>query len=276
MNPNVKSAVNVGLGMLIAVAAVEIAARALVLRPGPVRARLDAVDKRQADRWFGILRPKAPMAVAVIGSSLSMGEDGGLAQALSRLLGPDVEVRNNAGAGSFMGDLLVRAEWPTSGFALEGMMINLGASLSANGVARRTDTLFVQTTQLDDFREELDNLNFDVRDTVDLKVSIPRVWRVTATSWANTILQLDGALSGSWGGDFDMPTEVALNTTWRFIRHVPLRAGLVLGGRQGIGYQGGLAVESQNFLFRMSAQSLGGWMSNATGVGGRLDLGFFF
>ena len=248
-----------GVGLRYLRTAAYFDARSVIANGGTVRVTGDSVSANLAFE---------------INSTLPLGGDGPTGGVFNDIM--NRVTGSSGGTGSFMGDLLVRAEWPTSGFALEGMMINLGASLSVNDVARRTDTLFVQTTQLDDFREELDDLNFDVRDTVDLKVSIPRIWRVTATSWANTILQLDGALSGSWGGDFDMPVEVAVNTTWRLIRHVPLRAGVVLGGRQGIGYQGGLALESQNFLFRMSAQSLGGWMSNATGVGARLDLGFFF
>ncbi len=199
--------------------------------------------------------------------------------------GPDVNfwsdvldrVRGNVGgSSSFVGDLLVRAEWPTSGFAIEGMVMNLGSAVNFADVARRVDTLILQTTQLDDVREELDSLDFDVRDSVDVSIGLPRVWRFTASSWANAILQLDVSASGAFSGEIQMPLTVDLGTTWRLVRHLPLRAGLVLGGRQGVGYSGGFAIESDNFLFQVSGQSLGGFFRNATGVGGRFDLGFFF
>jgi hypothetical protein len=207
-------------------------------------------------------------------SSIPLGDDGPdvnfWSDALDRIRG------NVGGSSSLVADLLVRAEWPTSGFAIEGMVTNLGSKVGFTDLARRVDTLLVQTTQLDDVREELDSLDFDVRDSVAVSIGLPRVWRFTASSWANAILQLDVSASGSFSGELQTPLTVDLGTTWRLVRHLPLRAGVVLGGRQGIGYSGGFAIESDNFLFQVSGQSLGGWFRDATGVGGRFDLGFFF
>ncbi len=180
------------------------------------------------------------------------------------------------GTGTLVGDLLVRAEWPTAGLAVEGMLLNVGGSVDFTTVSRRADTLSVQTTSLDSLRESFDAFNLDVRDSVDVTIQAPRVYRVTVSTWANRILQLDMSASGSWGGDVTIPFTVDLLSTWRFLRNLPLRAGLILGARQGIGYSGGLAIESRNFLFQVSGQSLGGFFSNATGAGARLDLGFFF
>jgi len=77
-------------------------------------------------------------------------------------------------------------------------------------------------------------------------------------------------------GEFESPLAVDLGTTWRFLRTFPLRAGVVLGGNQGIGYTGGFAIEGRNMFFQASALSLGGFLKRATGVGGRLELGLFF
>ena len=77
-------------------------------------------------------------------------------------------------------------------------------------------------------------------------------------------------------GEFAAPLAVDLGTTWRFLRHFPLRAGVVLGGHQGIGYRGGFALESRNLLFQVAGQSLGGLFRDAKGLGARFDLGFSF
>lgn len=180
------------------------------------------------------------------------------------------------GGGSMAMDLMVRAEWPTAGFALEGMLVNVGGSVDFMAAARRVDTLMVQTTSIDDVREELDLLDFDVRDSVDVSVGLPRIWRLTASSWANRILQIDLSAFGTAGGDLTMPFTVDVGTTWRLVRQLPLRAGVVVGGQQGIGYTGGFGFETSNMLFRVSGQSLGGWFRTATGFGGRVDFGLFF
>lgn len=177
---------------------------------------------------------------------------------------------------NFMTDLLLRLEWPTSGIAVEGMVMNIGSPILIEELGRGADTLLIQTASLDSLREAFDALDFNIRDSVDLTVTLPRIWTVNASAWANRILQIDVGASGTLAGDIDIPLAVNLGTTWRFVRHLPLRAGVVLGGSQGIGYAGGVGIESRNFLLRVSGQSLGGLFRNATGVGARLDFGFFF
>lgn len=180
------------------------------------------------------------------------------------------------GGGSMAADIMVRAEWPTAGFAIEGMFLNFGGSVDFMEASRRVDTLMVQTTSIDDVREELDLLDFDVRDSVDVNFALPRIWRFTASSWANRVLQIDLSAFGTAGGDLTMPFTVDVGTTWRFVRQLPLRAGVVVGGQQGVGYTGGFGLETSNMLFRVSGQTLGGWFRTATGFGGRVDFGFFF
>ena len=109
-----------------------------------------------------------------------------------------------------------------------------------------------------------------------MKVTLPRLVRFTASSWANRILQIDLSATMPVTGDFESPLGVDIGTTWRFIRTLPLRAGVVLGGSQGIGYTGGIAIEGRNMFLQIAAQSLGGFLKSATGAGARLELGLFF
>jgi hypothetical protein len=112
---------------------------------------------------------------------------------------------------------------------------------------------------------------------VDVEVNLPRLVRFTASGWANRILQLD--VSTSFGlntGEYDLPLAVDLGTTWRFVRAFPLRVGVVAGGHGGLGYTGGVAVETGNFILQVAGGSLGGLFGNATGAAARLDLGFYF
>ncbi len=176
--------------------------------------------------------------------------------------------------GSLAGDFLVRAEWPTSGLALEAALINVG-SVSAE-VERQRATLDIQATSVDDVNEVLDTLELAVQDTAEVRVSLPRIWRFSASGWANRILQLDVSATAPITGEFESPLVVELGSTWRFVRSFPLRAGVILGGRQGFGYSGGLAIESRNLLLQLAGQSLGGLFGNARGFAGRFELGFFF
>jgi len=77
-------------------------------------------------------------------------------------------------------------------------------------------------------------------------------------------------------GDFETPLTIDLGTTWRFIRTLPLRAGLILGGHHGLGYSGGFAIEGRNVFLQVAGQSLGGLLRNAKGAGARVDFGIFF
>ena len=111
---------------------------------------------------------------------------------------------------------------------------------------------------------------------MDLEVTLPRIVRFSASAWANRILQLDVSTTLPVTGDFESPLTVDLGSTWRFSRTLPIRFGLMYGVNQGLGYTGGIAVEGRNFLLRLAAGSLGGFVKNATGTAVRFEWGFFF
>ena len=145
-----------------------------------------------------------------------------------------------------------------------------------NGVTQRNGTLDIATTNLIEFADSLDALEWDSTE-VDLEVNLPRLVRLAASGWANRILQLD--ISTTFGlnsGEYEIPLAVDLGTTWRVVKVLPFRLGLVVGGHQGFGYTGGVAVETEHFFLQFAGGSLGGLFSNATGAAGRFDLGFFF
>jgi len=122
----------------------------------------------------------------------------------------------------------------------------------------------------------LDTLDLQIQDTAAVEVTLPRLVRVAASAWANRILQLDLAATMPITGEFASPLSVDVGTTWRLVNAIPLRLGLVLGGHQGVGYNAGFAVEGRSFLFRVAGESLGGLFREATGAGGRFELGVFF
>jgi hypothetical protein len=186
----------------------------------------------------------------------------------------DGDVKLNDGGG-IVGDFLARVEWPTSGFALEAMLANVGA-VSVAGVERRSATVSLETTDLEEVSDVLDTLDLALQDTTNITVTLPRIARFTASAWANRILQLDLIATVPFGSEFDLPTTIDLWSSWRLLHSVPIRAGLVFGGHQGVGYSAGLGVETRNFFFGVAGRSLGGLFSNATGVSARLDLGVFF
>ncbi len=180
------------------------------------------------------------------------------------------------GKASMAGDFLVRLTWPTSGFALEAMVANVG-NVTVHFVETERKNFRVATTNFQEVKDSLDVFDStSVKDTTDLKIKLPRIVRFTASAWANRFLQLDVSATMPVHGDFESPLSVDLGTTWRFIRTIPLRAGLVLGGDQGIGFTGGLAIEGRNMFLQVMGQSLGGLFRNATGGGARFELGTFF
>ncbi|HLB36592.1 MAG TPA: hypothetical protein VJL31_08500 [Gemmatimonadales bacterium] len=188
----------------------------------------------------------------------------------------DSAINPTSGKGSIAGDFLVRLSWPTSGFALEAMVANLG-KVTVTGVGIRSDTLQIATTTITDVGDALDSFNLDsAKITQDVQITLPRIVRFTASAWANRFLQLDVSATMPVTGDFASPLAVDVGTTWRLIRTIPLRAGVVLGGNQGIGFTSSLAIEGRNMFFQVMGQSLGGLFGNATGVGARLELGTFF
>ncbi|HEX9580268.1 MAG TPA: hypothetical protein VF970_04105 [Gemmatimonadales bacterium] len=188
---------------------------------------------------------------------------------------PEVDSTLNGKAGVAK-DFLLRLTWPTSGFALEAMVANIG-NLTIHHVETERRRLNVST---DDLAEAMDSLeavdSLAVTTIGDTTITLPRIVRFTASAWANRILQLDVSATLPVTGDFQSPLSVDIGTTWRFIRVIPLRAGVVLGGHQNIGFTGGLALEGRNTFFQLSGQSLGGFMKKATGAGARVELGFFF
>lgn len=186
--------------------------------------------------------------------------------------------RFNGSPGSVVGDFLIRMEWPTNGFSFEAMFANLG-SVTIPNVERDTASLYVATADplfSDEFADSLDAMEFEFADSVEVDVKLPQVVRFSAGAWANRILQVDVAATLPVHGDFESPLAVDLGTTWRFVRQLPLRAGLILGGHQGLGYSGGFAIEGRNVLFQVAGQSLGGFFRGAKGAGARVDLGIFF
>lgn len=183
-------------------------------------------------------------------------------------------VTNGTGAGA-AADLLVRLEWPTSGFAVEALVANLGR-VTVNGLERSTLSYNVETTNLKEVVDSLEAATFTVRDTVDATVTLPRVVRFGASGWANRVLQLDAAVTLGVSGEFQQPVLVDLGTTWRLLTSMPLRAGVALGGHQGFGYTAGIAFETQNLYLQFAGASLGGLFRHAKGAAGRVDIGFFF
>ena len=175
-----------------------------------------------------------------------------------------------------LGDFLARLEWPTQGIAFEVMLANIGTA-TVEQVERDTASLLVATADpLNDLVDALDALSLETRDTLDIDVRLPRILRFSASAWANRILQVDLAATMPVGGEFETPLIMDMGTTWRFIKNLPLRAGLIVGGHQGLGYSGGFAFEARNMFFQVAGQSLGGFMKQAKGVGARFDFGFFF
>ena len=198
--------------------------------------------------------------------------------AFETLLATDkIDERFTGGFGSgVVGDFLMRLEWPTQGFAFEAMVANIGTT-TIKQLERDSASLFVATADpLNDLVDALDALSFETRDTVDVDVRLPRIVRFTASAWANRILQLDLSTTMPVGGEFETPLIMDVGTTWRFLKNLPLRAGLIIGGHQGLGYSAGFAFEARNMLFQVAGQSLGGFLKQAKGAGARFDFGFFF
>jgi len=199
--------------------------------------------------------------------------------AFETLITPDDNLeqrfKGDFGSGT-AGDFLMRLEWPTQGFAFEAMVANIG-TVSIQQLERDSASIFVATADpLNDLVDAFDAVAFETRDTVDVDVRLPRIVRFGASAWANRILQLDLSTTLPVGGEFETPLIMDVGTTWRFLKNLPLRAGLTIGGHQGLGYSGGFAFEARNMLFQVAGQSLGGFMKQAKGAGARFDFGFFF
>ena len=215
---------------------------------------------------------------------VATGDSVGAVIGINVLATPDVDFALDLG-NSVVGDFLVRFEWPASGISFEAMLANVG-NVTVNNVERKSWTYQVNTTDVQEVLDSLDSdpltdgiqfKSLDVLDTVDVSVDIPTIARFSVTAWANRILQLDASARLATSGQIlDYPLEVELGTTWRLLRVVPLRVGLILGGRQEVGFTGGLGIETRNLLFQIAARSVGGFMQDAHGAAGMIELGFFF
>ena len=180
------------------------------------------------------------------------------------------------GGAGLAADFLVRLAWPTSGFALEAMAANVGAKVTVDDLLHEQFSFNVSTTSLQEVSDSLDAAVFDTVGIESVEVRLPRVVRVSASGWANRILQLDIAATLTSEGQFEEALQVELGSTWRLLNSLPLRAGVLLGGHQGIGYTGGFGIEARNLLFRVTGSSLGGFFRTAKGAAARVELGFFF
>jgi len=181
---------------------------------------------------------------------------------------------NSIGSG-IAADFLLRLSWPSSGFAVEALVGNIG-SVTIREVEYETLNFSVETTRLEELTDSLDNAEFVTDSIAEAKVTLPRIVRLSASAWANRILQLDVSATLPAGGEFEMPLALDLYSTWRFVNSLPLRLGLVLGGHHGIGYTAGIGVETRNFYLQAMGGSYGGLFKNATGVAGLFELGVFF
>jgi hypothetical protein len=237
---------------------------------------LEAMEGAQLNIGVGgrYMRPLAyGRGQSLIDSRLAIIGDSIAANVLvERAVTPQLGMDHGSGV---VGDFLVRVVWPGSGFALEGMIANVGG-VSVGRVERQTLGFFLQTTNLSEVNDSLSTVGFQVQDTVAMDITLPRIVRFAGSAWANAVLQLDAGATLPVEGEFGYPLAVDVTSTWRFVPVLPLRIGVLLGGHQRFGYMAGMGVESRHFLLRLSAGSLGGLFGDARGVSGRFDLGLFF
>lgn len=186
---------------------------------------------------------------------------------------------------NIVGDFMVRLEWPTSGLVFEAMFVNLG-TVTVENLERETWEFQVNSTDIAEVLDSLDSdlatdgvqfKDFVVQDTVSQDVKLPRIIRFAASAWANRILQLDASVRLETSGEFfEYPMEGELGTTWRFINQLPLRVGVIVGGRQDLGFSAGLGLETRNLFLALAGRTISGFLDQGTGAAGRLELGFFF
>jgi len=176
----------------------------------------------------------------------------------------------------WLGDLMARLEWPSPGVAFEAMLQDLGR-VSVDRLVLRSEEVDLATTRLDDVVDVVDSLSLTVRDTVTADVSPPALVGLTASVWSWAPVQFDGRLLVPVGGDFDRPPPIVeLLATWRPLRRLPLRSGVRLGGRGGVGVRLGVGWEAARFYVRGSGVSTGGFAGEARGLAAELDLGLWF
>ena len=252
-----------------------------IIRLGP----MGSVDGVKVNLGFGV-RYLRPAAFARFRSLIA---NGGTLQVAGDTIKANISVETaitkdplqtlKDGKNGWATDFLLRLEWPTSGLALEAMVANIG-SVNIEHVEISSAGINVNTTSLQEVMDSVsaaDSAGFTVRDAdATVNLTLPRIVRFTASAWANRILQIDLSTTLPITGDFETPLAVDIGTTWRFIRTLPLRAGMSIGGTEGIGFSGGLAIEGRTMFFQLGAQSLGGLFRQAKGVGVRVEFGLFF
>jgi hypothetical protein len=203
------------------------------------------------------------------------GDSVGADVTINALSSTDVNFTEFDLGSDMVADFMVRLEWPTSGIAIEAMFANLG-SVTVESLEQRTKTFQVASTHVTEVLDSLET-DFTIVDTTSVELKLPRIILFAASAWANNILQLDvSARLKTTGTVFEYPFEGELGTTWRFIRQLPLRVGLIVGGAQDIGFSGGIGLETRNLFLTVAGRTVGGFLAQGTGVAARLELGFFF
>jgi hypothetical protein len=198
-------------------------------------------------------------------------------------------------------DLLFRFEMPRPGVAFEVSLANLG-SVKIQGVERRRANISgVHAASIKELRDILmrrdttisprqsgpgldtsvtwklkPQYDFNVLDTTQVTVTLPRVLRLAASTWILPMLQLDAAYTASVTGDFAAPATFEAGATLRLLRSIPLRVGIINAGDYGTGLTGGFGFETRVFYFDLTGATLGGGFKTGRGAGANLEFGFFF
>jgi hypothetical protein len=118
--------------------------------------------------------------------------------------------------------------------------------------------------------------DFNVVDTSQVTVTLPRVLRLAASTWILPMLQLDAAYTASVTGDFAAPATLEAGATLRLLRWIPLRVGVISAGDYGTGLTGGFGIETRVFYLDLSGATLGGGFKTGRGAGASVEFGFFF
>jgi hypothetical protein len=198
-------------------------------------------------------------------------------------------------------DLLFRFEMPRPGVAFEVSLANLG-SVKIQGVERRRANISgVHAASIKELRDILmfrdttisprqgnpgldtsvtwklkKQYDFNVVDTSQVTVTLPRVLRFAASTWILPMLQLDAAYTASVTGDFAAPAMLEAGATLRLLRWIPLRVGVISAGAYGTGLTGGFGIETRVFYLDLSGATLGGGFKTGRGAGANVEFGFFF
>ncbi len=197
-------------------------------------------------------------------------------------------------------DFLFRFEMPRPGVAFEVSLANLG-SVKIQGVERRRANISgVHAGSMKELRDILmyrdttisprpgnpgldtsvtwrlkKQYDFNVLDTTQVTVTLPRVLRFAASTWILPMLQLDAAYTASVTGSFAAPAMIEAGATLRLLRSIPLRVGIINAGDYGTGLTGGFGIETRVFYLDLSGATLGGGFKTGRGAGAIVEFGFF-